>query len=237
MQTVLRAVYPPRCLTCGGLVESEHGLCGACWRDMPFIDGLVCDACGVPLPGESDRTEHCDACLVAPPPWAQGRAALAYRDRAKQIVLSFKHGDRTEIAKPAAAWMARAVAPILRPDTLILPIPLHLRRHLKRRYNQSALLAEGLAAQMSCDWAPDFLVRRVATPSLDGRSRADRFALLDGVIAVNPSHAARVAGRSVLLVDDVMTSGATLCGATIACFDAGAAEVRVCVLARVARDA
>ena len=219
------------------MVEAEFGLCADCWRDTPFVAGLVCDTCGTPLPGTSDAPEHCDACLADPPPWARGRAALVYRDRARALVLALKHGDRHEIARPAGAWLARPAKPLLAPDMLVLPVPLHLLRHLKRRYNQSALLAQALARATGLGWSPDTLYRRHATPSLDGRSRADRFAVLDDAIAVAPRRAAALQGRPVLLVDDVMTSGATLSAATRACLDAGASAVCVCTLARVARDA
>jgi ComF family protein len=236
-QTLASLVYPPRCLSCGGLVETDFGLCGACWRETPFISGLVCDLCGVPLPGQSDRAELCDDCLGIARPWARGRAALLYRDKARRLVLALKHGDRHDIAKPAAQWMARAVRPTLRAGSLVVPVPLHLQRLLSRRYNQSALLGQALARTLSCDWCPDALERRKATPSLDGKSRDARFETLAGRITVARGREDRIAGRSVLIVDDVMTSGATLAACAEACLGAGASEVSVAVLARVGKDA
>lgn len=237
MQTLVHLVFPPRCLSCGGLVETDFGLCTDCWKDTQFVAGLSCDLCGVPLPGTSDRAEHCDECLRIARPWAQGRAALVYAGVGRRLVLSLKHGDRQDIAKPAAQWMARGVRPILRPDMLVVPVPLHLHRHLSRRYNQSALLAQALAQQLGLDWCPDALRRAQATPSLDGKSRAERFETLAGRITVNAARDALVQGRSVLIVDDVMTTGATLAACAEACLAAGASEVCVCVLARVAPDA
>jgi predicted amidophosphoribosyltransferase len=230
-------VYPPRCLACGDMVETDFGMCGPCWRDTPFVVGLACDLCGTPLPGESDRPEHCDECLRTPRPWAQGRAALVYRDTARRLVLGLKHGDRQDIAGPAAGWMARVTRPVIAPDMIALPVPLHLRRHLKRRYNQSALLGAPLARTLGIDWCPDALVRPDRTPSLDGKTREERFAILDGGLCVNPRRAARLVDRPVLIVDDVMTSGATLAAATEACLAAGASRVCVTVLARVGKDA
>ena len=114
LQTLLRVVYPPRCLICGGLVESDFGLCGTCWRDTPFLSGLGCTTCGTPLPGQSDEAEFCDACLAMPPPWSQGAAALLYRDNGRKLVLLLKHADRHDIAAAASVWMARQARPMLR---------------------------------------------------------------------------------------------------------------------------
>ncbi|KUF09542.1 ComF family protein [Pseudoponticoccus marisrubri] len=236
MQMLVQMLYPPRCLSCGGLVETDFGLCGACWRETPFTSGLTCDLCGTPLPGQSDRAEHCDDCLATARPWDHGRAALLYRDKGRRLVLALKHGDRHDIARPAARWMARTSRDMLQQDTLIVPVPLHLRRLLRRRFNQSALLAQALAAETGLDCCPDALTRHVATPSLEGRTREDRFATLSGALRVTPAHASRIAGRPVLLVDDVMTSGATLAASAEACLAAGASSVCVSVLARVAKD-
>ncbi len=236
MQTLVQLVYPPRCLGCGGMVESDFGLCGACWRDTPFIGGLSCDSCGTPLPGESDQAEHCDECLETTRPWSQGRAALLYKDKARHLVLGLKHGDRQDIAKPAARWMARSCRDIVQSETLVVPIPLHLHRHLARRYNQSALLAEALADELGLDWCPDALERRRPTPSLNGQTPHQRFETLSGRISVSPWRAELMQNRHVLIVDDVFTSGATLSAATDACFAAGASDVSVSVLARVAKD-
>ncbi len=237
LQTMVRLVYPPRCPSCGGMVETDFGLCGACWRDTPFVSGLVCDLCGVPLPGQSQEAEHCDECLSVPRPWQHGRAAMLYRDTGRKLVLMLKHGDRHDIAAAAARWMAGRVRPLLAADAVAVPVPLHLRRHLGRRFNQSALLAGALARETGIGFCPDALIRLRHTPSLDGKGRDDRFATLDSAIGVAPRRAAMLAGRPVLIVDDVMTSGATLSAAAGACHAAGAKEVCVCVLARVAKDA
>ncbi|WP_412504296.1 double zinc ribbon domain-containing protein [Roseovarius sp. SYSU LYC5161] len=238
LQTALRLVYPPRCIICGQQVMSDFGLCGPCWRDTPFISGLCCDACGAPLPGE-DRGETilCDECLRIARPWSRGRAAMIYKENGRKLVLAFKHGDRHDVIRPAATWLARSAGPILSEDMLIVPIPLHWRRLLRRRFNQSALLSQAVARNLGMECCPDALRRVRHTSSLDGKGRDERFRTLEEAIKVHPGRASRVAQRRVLLVDDVMTSGATFAAAAEACYGAGAREVCVLTLARVVKDA
>jgi len=234
----LHLVYPPRCIACAAPVGSDFGLCPTCWRDTPFAVGLVCDLCGVTLPGEDPgHPVHCDDCLTHAPPWAQGRSAMIYRDGARALVLKLKHADRTDLARPLGDWLYRAAAPLLAPGMLVAPIPLHWWRLFRRRYNQSALLSHRVARRAGLDHCPDLLLRRRATGTQDGRSRDGRFANLQGALQVNPRWRESVAGREVLLIDDVMTSGATLSVATDALHAAGATRVCVAALARVAKDA
>lgn len=219
------------------MVESDFGLCGPCWRDTPFIGGTVCDACGVPLPGQTDDFRiECDDCMTMPRPWKQGRAALLYKDRARQMVLALKHGDRTEIAHPAGLWLARAARPFLKDDMLIAPVPLHWSRMLKRRYNQSALLSQALARETGLTTCPDLLTRTRRTTPQDGKTVAMRFAELANAIQPHPRRRHRMARRAILLVDDVMTSGATLSACAEACRAGGAGDIFVLTLARVAKD-
>jgi ComF family protein len=237
LQGALHLIYPPQCLSCDALVTTDFGLCGECWRDTPFVEGLVCDQCGVPLPGEDPgRALRCDDCLTIARPWSQGRAALLYRDNARQIVLSLKHGDRLDLARPAAAWLMRAAAPMLKPGMVVVPIPLHWIRLFKRRYNQAAVLSTALARLASLEHCPDLLVRRRSTGSQEGRDRDGRFRNMHGSIEVHERRTHQIEGRHALLVDDVMTSGATLAAAAEACIAAGAIGVSVLVLARVAKD-
>lgn len=238
LQSVIHALYPPQCASCGALAESDFALCGACWRDAHFIGGLTCDHCGTPLPGEDGGEEIlCDDCLRIARPWVRGRAVILYRDVGRRLVLALKHGDRAELARPVGAWMARAAKEMIRDDMIVVPVPLHRWRLFRRRYNQAALLSARLAAEAGLHHLPDALIRTRATRPLDGHSREARFAALDGAIRAHPRHSHRLCGRSVLLVDDVMTSGATLAAATGALHAAGVGEVFVQVLARVAKDA
>ena len=192
MQALLRLIYPSQCLSCDALVESDFGLCGQCWRETPFINGLVCDSCGMPLPGgDPGEVAYCDDCLVIGRPWAQGRAAMLYRDNARDLVLSLKHADRTDLARPAGAWLFRAAAPLLRAGTIVAPVPLHWLRLFRRRYNQSALLSQALARMAGLDHIPDLLTR-AATPDhrMGGivmAAFATCLARLGSIPAINPA--------------------------------------------------
>ncbi|WP_299947401.1 ComF family protein [uncultured Ruegeria sp.] len=238
IQTAVEMIYPPRCLSCGALTESDFGLCGPCWRDTPFIGGTVCESCGMPVPGAQDGYRiECDDCLRIPRAWHDGRAALRYKGGAKALILALKHGDRPELARPAARWMAQAGSEILRPNMLIAPVPLHWSRLIRRRYNQSALLAYHLGRETGLPVCPDLLRRTVRTPVLDGKTAVERSAALAGAITTHRKHVHLMQGRDILLVDDVMTSGATLEACARVCRASGANHISVLVLARVAKDA
>lgn len=239
MQSLIQVLYPPQCVMCEARTEVDFALCGPCWAETPFIVGLCCDGCGAPLPGDEAPVEGllCDDCMVIARPWSQGRAVMVYRDKARRFVLSLKHGDRTDLTRAAGPWLARTATQITTPDTLIVPVPLHRFRLLRRKFNQAALLAQQLAKVLELDCLPDALMRPKKTAPLEGHTRDRRFATLEGAIKVTPKHQATLAGRSILLVDDVMTSGATFAAATEACFAAGAGNVSVLALARVVKDA
>lgn len=218
-------------------MDTDFQLCGACWLNTPFISGLVCDHCGVPLPGSAqDQAILCDDCMQTPRPWAAGRAALLYQDNARRMVLALKHSGRLEVARTAASWLERAAQDVLRPNIVIAPVPLHWTRLFKRTFNQSAVLASALARRTGHEMHPELLVRHKRTAALDRKAAADRFKVLDGSMYVSAKRHAVIKDRPVLLVDDVMTSGATFTAAAHSCYAAGCSDVFVLSLARVAKD-
>ena len=230
-RTVLDTLLPAHCLTCEALVEGPGQFCPACFGQTSFITAPLCLSCGVPFVHARQGQMVCDACAADPPPWGEARAALAYDAQSKRLVLGFKHGDRTELAAALARMMARAGAALLGRADVLVPVPLHRRRLLARRFNQSALLARALGRLAGVPVAADALRRVRATAPLGELSAGARARMLEGAIAVR--RPASVAGRHVLLVDDVLTSGATARVCTAALLAAGAAGVDVLVAARV----
>ena len=230
--TLRDALFPLTCLLCHAPVAGV-GLCPFCRRDAPFPSGAACDGCAVPLPGRAgDEPLRCDDCLSSPRPWDEARAAMLYNGSGRRLVLQLKHADRTELAHAVALWLRRAARDVLSPETLVVPVPLHRLRLLRRRYNQSAEIARALGRLSGGPYRPEALRRVRATLPQDHRSRPDRYGNVAGSITL----AEDVAGRHVAVVDDVMASGATMAACAVALRDGGAARVSALTLARVARD-
>lgn len=230
-------IYPSLCPACRVEVAGERGLCTGCWQDATFISGAVCRTCGVPVMAAFGEDVICDACTHAPPGWARGAAALVYDGTGRKLVLALKHGDRLDIAPLAATWMARAGPDLLRDADIIAPVPLHWRRMVKRRYNQAGELARELATRSGdAVLSLDLLRRTRWTGSQDGMTRRARHDNVATAFAIPQDMMPLAKGRSILLVDDVMTTGATLTACAEACRAAGARNVNVIVLARVARE-
>ena len=238
MQSMIRAIYPPQCVVCGALTLEEFALCGACWSECSFISDLVCEACGLPLPGQGrGGAEYCDECRVTPRPWERGRAVMLYDGKGRDLVLGLKHNDRTDLARPLGTWMARILPELAEglSDPLLVPVPLHPLRLWARRYNQAALLARRIGKVAGVEVIPDALRRRRRTAKLKTAGVEERFAALAGAFTLHPRHAEQIRGRDLVVVDDVMTSGATLSVAAETLLDGGAASVRVLFLARTAK--
>jgi len=221
-------------MICEIYTDSPHGLCPDCWSHTSFITGTTCKQCGLPLPGEGEDL-LCDSCITFPPAWDRGAAAVLYNAGGRRMVLALKHGDRLDLAPALARWMLTPAKHLLKRADIIAPVPLHRWRLLKRKFNQSAELARHLARTSGQQCLPDLLTRHRKTPSQDGLRRAARMENQRGAFRITKRHAATIKGKSVLLVDDVMTTGATLSACAEALFDTGAKNVDVVVLARVER--
>ncbi|MDX9862676.1 MAG: ComF family protein [Rhodospirillales bacterium] len=230
---LLDVLLPHRCLGCGAIVDAPGVLCAGCWDEITFAGPPCCEACGLPFAYDAGAGTLCGECAAHPPPFRRARAAMIYGPASRRLILGFKHGDRTEAAVAFARWMVRAGADLIAESDLIAPVPLHWTRLFARRFNQAALLAHAIGRETGLEVAPDVLVRRRRTPSQGHLGRRARRRNVAGAFAVPPGRAGRVAGRRVLLIDDVMTTGATLAACARALGRAGAATVDALTLARV----
>ena len=238
---LLDSVLPPLCLGCGEIVETAGALCAGCWQGFSFIAAPQCACCGDPFVEDLGEGALCATCLARPPKFRRARAALAYDAHSRRLVLPFKHGDRTDIARACGGWMARAGADLLPSADLVAPVPLHWRRLFMRRYNQALLLARIVVRTAppgrTLHLAPDLLRRRRWTGSQAGLKAKERRRNVREAFDVHPKWQPHVAGKTVLLVDDVLTTGATVEACARALQRAGAQRVDVLTLARVIRPA
>ena len=237
-ETVMRAVdivLPPQSLMTGSL--ETGGIEGDIWAKVKFLDEPCCECCGFPFEFDEGPQALCGRCVIRRPAYDMARAGFEYDDMSRSLVLGFKHGGRTEGLHMFAAHMRRAGRKCLEGADYIVPVPLHASRRIKRRYNQSVLLARVLAKISAPLFDPDILMRHRATMSQGGRSASGRRRNVQGAFKVREAAIDRAKGATIVLVDDVMTTGATLesCARTLK--RAGASHVRALTLARVVKAA
>ncbi len=231
-------VFPPRCPLCGEALATQTGLCSACWADLAIPTEPACSTCARPFPpGVEGGAAQCAVCLADPPLHSGIAAATLYNDASRKLILAFKHGRKIALAEQLGQLMA---AKLPEPDgqpPLLVPVPLHRWRLWRRGFNQAALLARSLEKHGKGRVAVDVLVRQKSTPMLGGMRRKARERALKGAIAINRRWANRLKGRDVILVDDVLTSGATSNVCVKALRKAGVRSVKVACFARVLNEA
>ena len=231
---IVNVLLPPRCLGCGTAVTAAGTLCADCWRGITFLGRPCCEACGLPFDFDLGESALCGACARERPAFDRARAALRYDDSSRKLILGFKHGDRLHLSPAFGQWLKRAGADLLPEADLVLPVPLHWTRLFARRYNQAAMLASSLRAAGGPPVAVDWLVRRRRTPPQGFGNREARRRNVAGAFAMKPGRA--VKGLRVVLIDDVLTTGATVSECAKVLKRAGAAAVDVLTLARTVRE-
>ncbi len=233
---VANVIYPPVCLGCGVMVGAHGGVCSRCWGDLRQFEKPWCDVMGTPFAHKHGDGAVCAEAIADPPPFAHARSAVHYDDLARRLVHRLKYMDRTDLAPVMADWMTRAGQEVIDKSEYLISVPLHRRRFLARRYNQSAELARALSTRTSLPYLSGALVRKRATRSQVGlgiNARADN---VRGAFVVPEAEKARLLGRNLLLVDDVYTTGVTVKSATTTLLRAGAESVCVLTFARVAPE-
>lgn len=233
---VVDLIYPPRCPLCGEALAAQQGLCAACWSELAFPGEPACAKCQRPFGDAIAVGSICVPCLAAPPLHDGIAAATLYNDPSRRLVLAFKHGRRIALA-PLLARLIAPRLPEMDESWLVMPVPLHRGRLWRRGFNQAALLAREIARSRGATLVVDGLERRKPTPVLGGLGRKARARALTGALAVSPARKAAIQGARIVLVDDVLTSGATSNACVAALKRAGAEKVVIACFARVLDEA
>ena len=234
LRPVVDLVYPPRCPLCGGSIAVQGGLCGECWGALEVPGEPACSTCQRPMgAGAANKFEHCLHCSAQAPLHSGVIAATLYNDASRKLILSYKHGSKIALAPLLAQLLAARIPDWDRQPPLLIPVPLHRWRIWQRGFNQAAMLAREIAKRGKGELLVDGLVRTKRTPSLGGLGQEERKRALTGAIGVRSRAARRIAGRDVILVDDVLTSGATSDACVQVLLNAGASSVRIACFARV----
>ena len=235
-ETLLRVVYPPSCIACGRATGEPHSLCGRCWTGIRFIERPYCERLGTPFAVDLGMSLVSPAAIADPPVYARARAVARYDDTARTLVHRLKYSDRLDMARALGAMMARAGQELAQECDVVVPVPLHRWRLWWRRYNQAMELARGVASAHRRPLEPDLLARVKRTKPQVGLSRNQRGENLQGAFRVPEAVRPRLKGRRVLLVDDVLTTGATANAASRALLRGGATAVDVLTFARVVQE-
>ncbi len=229
----LDIVTPSQCLGCNVAVREPASLCVPCWAGLQHLDDPVCDMLGTPFAYDQGPGMLSAAALADPPEWDRARAAVIFDDASRKLVHALKYEDRQEAGFLMARMMTRAGRQLLAEADVILPVPLYRWRLWRRRFNQSAFLAQRLSRLSSRAWRADVLLRQRRTRSQVGLDLSERRRNVRGAFVIAEGMAAFVAGKSVMLVDDVRTTGATAEACALVLKKAGAAKVSLLTFALV----
>jgi len=233
LRTALDLALPPLCPACREPVEGQ-ALCPACWSKLSFITRPYCERLGIPFVYDPGPGILSMEAIADPPAYQRARAAVRFDEISRALVHALKYSDRLDLAPMMGRWISHAGRELLAEADALVPVPLHWRRLWTRRFNQSAMLAAAISAQSGVPIATGVLKRVKPTAQQVGLSRTERAANVQGAFRVPPEARGAVAGRRLVLVDDVLTSGATVEGCARALLRAGAANVDVLIFARVA---
>lgn len=233
LRLALDVALPPLCPACREVVGESAGLCASCWSKLSPIERPFCERLGIPFVYDPGPGILSMQAIADPPAYTRARAAVRYDDVARALVHALKYGDRLDLAPTMGQWMARAGKELLADADVIVPVPLHWRRTWARRFNQSAALSRIISERAGIPVAFEALARVKATAQQVGLSKSERALNVQGAFRVMPAAKADIAGRRVVLVDDVLTSGATSDACARALLRAGARQVDVLVFARV----
>lgn len=229
--SALDLLLPPRCLRCTTETDCPDGLCADCWRDMPFLEPPWCLRYGTPFAYDIGKDGLSPRAIADPPVFDRARAAVHYSGPARDLVLGLKFSGRRELADPMGQWMVRAGREFLDENSLIVPVPLHRVRLWQRRFNQAADLARVIASRSGGACVPKLLHRKRRTRQQVGLDVAARRQNVRGAFGIREDQEGLVYGKQVVLVDDVLTTGATVSACTRILKSAGAAGVDVLTFA------
>ncbi len=233
LRRTVNLLLPPRCISCAAAVWEENQVCGSCWRKLTFIEAPLCEVSGIPFPFDPGPGALSAEVLAHKPAYGRARAALKYDDVSGRLVSRLKYGDRSETVPLFAKWMVRAGHELLADADVIVPVPLHRARLFQRRFNQSAEIARAVARLSGVPCAPDLLIRTRATRAQVGLSASARRRNVSGAFALTPGKGEKVEGKRLLLIDDVLTTGATVEACAKRLGAEGALSVDVLTLVRV----
>lgn len=230
---ILDQLYPPTCIHCDAPIAAANHLCPPCWRQLRPITQPMCPVLGLPFAVSIGPEARSAEAIADPPPFDRARAAVIYDEVARSVVSRLKYGDRAELARFCAGMMVSACAELLEGDPLLVPVPLHRFRQWQRRYNQSMELAHHISSFSGIEIAPLLVRRKRRTRQQVGLNAAQRQRNVSGAFSVDPGEAGRFAGRRILIVDDVVTTGATVRALTHALKRGGFDQIDVISFARV----